>query len=371
MQDDERRYWATAHTNPTPTQPAYNSFMYPAPQPQPQPSSWTPRVPSYNDIPSISVESDIYAQAAMPQQQQWIPPTFSPPAQMPEMIAPNTPSSEGTHSPGLPEHWSLHTDWSLNYPTQSVHSSPASNVTDLHGAYGQQQLQMRHDSNPWENTSPFSPEGHSFAQQQNNVMIPRNRSFSDGQVATPYDDSSFQPGSVMPSNHVGVNRRHSSHVPNLSPTFILDRRSSTPYSAAHSARISPSMSCNGSPSSYLSDLHMDDSLSDGGISDGQMLAKTVVTTDPVSEAAAKRRTHEARFQCDICGKKLTTKTNLEGHRRSHLGVKEFKCGVCDKAFTRDWDRKRHEKTHSKKAELSCGVCGKTSSRKDAFDKHRE
>lgn len=43
--------------------------------------------------------------------------------------------------------------------------------------------------------------------------------------------------------------------------------------------------------------------------------------------------------------------------------------MCEKYFTRDWDRKRHEKTHAK-AELHCQLCGKTSTRKDAFDKHR-
>jgi hypothetical protein len=101
-----------------------------------------------------------------------------------------------------------------------------------------------------------------------------------------------------------------------------------------------------------------------------VVTKPVVTTDPIAEASSKRRTHEARFECDICHKKLTTKTNLDGHRNSHLGVKEFKCQYCDKHFTRDWDRKRHEKTHEKKASMTCELCGKSSSRKDALANHR-
>lgn len=105
-------------------------------------------------------------------------------------------------------------------------------------------------------------------------------------------------------------------------------------------------------------------------SPSSVVTKPVVTTDPIAEASSKRRTHEARFECEICHKKLTTKTNLDGHRNSHLGVKEFKCQFCDKAFTRDWDRKRHEKTHSKKAAMQCEVCGKSTSRKDALANHR-
>lgn len=46
------------------------------------------------------------------------------------------------------------------------------------------------------------------------------------------------------------------------------------------------------------------------------IAKQVVTTGPVAEASAIRRTHAAKFECDICGVHLTTKTNLDGEPRS-------------------------------------------------------
>jgi hypothetical protein len=46
--------------------------------------------------------------------------------------------------------------------------------------------------------------------------------------------------------------------------------------------------------------------------DGLNMANIVVTTGPVRQVNARRRTHEARFVCDICGTALTTKRNLEG-----------------------------------------------------------
>lgn len=78
------------------------------------------------------------------------------------------------------------------------------------------------------------------------------------------------------------------------------------------------------------------------------VAKPIVTTAPVADASNRRRTREAKFVCEICGRALTTKTNLEGHRNAHLGKKEHKCSICNEPFAREWDRKRHEKrTHSR------------------------
>jgi uncharacterized Zn-finger protein len=165
---------------------------------------------------------------------------------------------------------------------------------------------------------------------------------------------------------------HPPSVEYLSPEYALAPshgvvRSRSLGSSRSTSPYSRSTSPSGSEFSDAASMH-----SHGGGADAHAagIAKQVVTTGPVAEASAIRRTHAAKFVCEICGVALTTKTNLEGHRKSHLGLKEHKCSLCDKSFTRDWDRKRHEKTHAK-AELHCNVCGKTSSRKDAFDKHRE
>jgi transposase-like protein len=76
---------------------------------------------------------------------------------------------------------------------------------------------------------------------------------------------------------------------------------------------------------------------------GAKSVKPIVTTAPIALASDRRRTREARFICDLCGRALTTRTNLEGHRNAHLGRKEHKCGVCEEGFAREWDRKRHER----------------------------
>lgn len=358
MRDDEHRYWAPAPVAPLAAQPAYNSFMYPAPliaaQPQPQEvqTAWAPHhstpMGTYEHVPSINVESEPYMASrthVMPTH--WMP---SPPASMPDMIVPASPSSEGAHSPSLPDVWTLppvQSAWSTSVPYggQSIQSSPESGYQEL--------FYTPPPTNVWNQANSFSSStiglltpGHN---QPPTLSMSRNRSVSD-------PDLCF----FGESGATDISGRRSSYS-----SGHLGHRS-TPY-PVHSARTSPIASRGVSPIAREvthSPAVMSD---DGGV---PIIAKAVVTTDPVSEASARRRTHEARFQCDLCGKWLTTKTNLEGHRKSHLGVKDFQCGVCDKPFTRDWDRKRHERTHSKKAELACNVCGKTSTRKDAFDKHR-
>lgn len=82
------------------------------------------------------------------------------------------------------------------------------------------------------------------------------------------------------------------------------------------------------PGPYAADVPMADAADDfdmsepetsSGLSDDDAdpsqspnMAKFVVTTGPVRQASARRRTHEARFVCEICGTALTTKRNLEG-----------------------------------------------------------
>jgi hypothetical protein len=106
--DASRRYF----NGPSRQAPAYNSFMYPAPPPAwPLPSP-APAAPMHaqafeDDVPAIHVVAPAFAHHPQSGYQAQFagayPLTFSPPTSLPEMVAPSTPSSDGAHSPALPE----------------------------------------------------------------------------------------------------------------------------------------------------------------------------------------------------------------------------------------------------------------------------
>jgi transposase-like protein len=47
------------------------------------------------------------------------------------------------------------------------------------------------------------------------------------------------------------------------------------------------------------------------------------------------------FQCEMCGKKFTDKSNYRRHRRIHSGEKPYKCQFCDVAYSRSDILKQH------------------------------
>jgi hypothetical protein len=59
-------------------------------------------------------------------------------------------------------------------------------------------------------------------------------------------------------------------------------------------------------------------------------------------------TAEARWVCELCGKRFTRGFHQRSHLRSHAGERPFKCRECGRAFTRDNDCKRHEKLHARR-----------------------
>jgi len=79
--------------------------------------------------------------------------------------------------------------------------------------------------------------------------------------------------------------------------------------------------------------------------DSDSIRRPHVASSAIKDASAARRSRDARFFCAVagCGSNFTTKSNLQGHMRSHANERPYVCQVgCGKAFTRQSDRHRHE-----------------------------
>lgn len=61
-------------------------------------------------------------------------------------------------------------------------------------------------------------------------------------------------------------------------------------------------------------------------------------------------------ECEVCGKKFTTKPSLTQHMAIHNGQYDLQCKVCEKKFKFKASLYIHEQTHSGKKVWSCSQC---------------
>ncbi|TFK36716.1 hypothetical protein BDQ12DRAFT_686377 [Crucibulum laeve] len=80
------------------------------------------------------------------------------------------------------------------------------------------------------------------------------------------------------------------------------------------------------------------------------LVKSIVGTDRMRDAAAKRRKRPAKFVCLLagCSSGFTAKHNWQNHMQSHAGERPNICELCKFKFTTKADLRRHEKTCKKR-----------------------
>lgn len=66
------------------------------------------------------------------------------------------------------------------------------------------------------------------------------------------------------------------------------------------------------------------------------------------------------FPCNHCDRKFNSANHLNYHIRSvHTKDRPFKCNVCSKTFTQVFKLKRHKRTHTGERPYSCDICNKS------------
>ncbi|KAL4260801.1 hypothetical protein AB1N83_008927 [Pleurotus pulmonarius] len=87
----------------------------------------------------------------------------------------------------------------------------------------------------------------------------------------------------------------------------------------------------------------------GGVSAGGSILpvpRPVVASEQILYASESRRFRQAKYKCQHCPSKFTTKQNCNRHINAHWNFKPFICTQCGKRFTTKSDMTRHQrKTH--------------------------
>ncbi|XP_077341434.1 uncharacterized protein LOC143986901 [Lithobates pipiens] len=91
-----------------------------------------------------------------------------------------------------------------------------------------------------------------------------------------------------------------------------------------------------------------------------------------SDLNVHKRSHigEKLYFCPECGKCFSQKSHLYTHKRSHTGEKPYSCPECRQCFSEKSSLYTHQRSHTGEKPHSCPVCGKCFSVKSNLTTHQ-
>ncbi|KAL8603945.1 hypothetical protein ACOMHN_038989 [Nucella lapillus] len=83
----------------------------------------------------------------------------------------------------------------------------------------------------------------------------------------------------------------------------------------------------------------------------------------------KEHTIEQQYKCEECGERFCDKVRLARHMYIHTGSARFMCELCGKGCHTTSEFKRHMTTHEEKRSFVCPQCGLEYKRRDHLTRH--